>query len=173
MLDIPSLTIPDKGVFGVFGPSGSGKTTLLRLIAGLDKPDCGAITGAEDKKISFLFQEDRLLPNLTALQNVALVSDDSAALKALESVELLQHRDKYPAQLSGGMCRRVAFARAAAFGGDMLLLDEPFKGLDEELVDTVSRLILEKSATTTVIIVAHDAPAMRLAEKSYRLSGNI
>ncbi len=156
ILDIPSLAIPDKGVFCVSGPSGSGKTTLLRLIAGLETPDSGEILGTDGKKISFLFQEDRLIASLTALQNVALVCSKAKAMAALESVNLASDCDKFPAEMSGGMCRRTAFARAVAFGGDILLLDEPFKGLDGDLRNTLVNIIQKIAESSLVILVSHD-----------------
>lgn len=168
VLNIPALTLPDRGIFGICGPSGSGKTTLLRLIAGLEKPDCGEIKGISGKKISCLFQEDRLLPHLTALQNVALVCDKSSALNMLARVGLEQHIDKYPAEMSGGMQRRVAFARAAAFGGDILLLDEPFEGLDADLRETIFSIIREESKKNLVVLVTHNlTPAQDKYESFY------
>ena len=129
-----SVTLPDQGVVAVLGPSGSGKSTLLKLLAGLLVPKEGKVVGLERKKASMVFQEDRLLPWYTALENVTLVCKNrELATSMLEQVELMQHLSVYPDALSGGMQRRVAIARALAFGGDMLLLDEPFQGLDAEL----------------------------------------
>lgn len=114
-----------------------GKTTLLRLIAGLIRPDAGEITGVPDRP-SFLFQEDRLIPWLTARGNVRAVLPPSGGAQAdrlLREVGLDADADSYPDALSGGMRRRVALARALAYGGGILLLDEPFKGLDPELME--------------------------------------
>ena len=127
-----TLTLSDAGVIGVFGASGSGKTTLLRLLAGRLQPTSGTVEGLCGKRVSMVFQEDRLLPWRTALENVALVRDGSSgdATRLLDAMELSAEAEKLPAALSGGMQRRVALARALNFGGDVLLLDEPFKGLD-------------------------------------------
>lgn len=156
-----SLEIPDSGIFGVFGPSGGGKTTLLRIICGLDKPDSGEIIGA--KKFSVVFQEDRLMPTMTALENVAAVSDEKTALEWLEKVGLSESLHKKSAELSGGMSRRVAIARALAFDADGLILDEPFKGLEEELKGKMAELISEYAQKRPVILVTHDERLKKLA----------
>ncbi len=156
VLDGFSHTFPDRSLTAVTGPSGKGKTTLLRLIAGLNKPDGGAVL-LSGKKISMVFQEDRLLTNRTALENVAAVTDRDNALQLLEKVGLSDAAEMRPDELSGGMKRRVAIARALAFDGDILLLDEPFMGLDSELRDAVFTLISEASKKACVILVTHDA----------------
>ncbi len=132
VLDQFSLELPDRGAVALMAPSGYGKTTLLRVLAGLIRPESGEITGLEGKKIAILFQEDRLLPWLTAEKNVEIVSSLDSARYWLRQMEI-EDGGQYPKELSGGMQRRVALARAMAFGGDVLLLDEPFKGLDEAL----------------------------------------
>jgi len=125
-----------------------------RLLAGLLMPLEGTITGLSDKRISMVFQEDRLLPWCTALANVAAVSDLEAAKHWLAQMELEAEMMKYPAELSGGMQRRVAIARACAFGGDILLLDEPFKGLDEGLAGRVMERVF--AAAPLTVLVTHD-----------------
>ena len=147
------LQLPDAGAVALMGPSGFGKTTLLRLIGGLLRPESGEITGIQGKKISFLFQEDRLLPWATAEKNVALVSDEEKARYWLSRMEI-ENAAQYPAQMSGGMQRRVALARAMAFGGDILILDEPFKGLDEALRERIAGLIRDVFPLT--ILSVHD-----------------
>ncbi len=156
-----SLEIPEKGVFGVFGPSGGGKTTLLRIICGLEKPDSGEVI--EKNKFSVVFQEDRLMPAMTALENVAAVSDEETARAWLEKVGLAESMHKKPAELSGGMSRRVAIARAFAFEADGLILDEPFKGLEEELKEKMAELISEYAQKKPVILVTHDERLKKLA----------
>ena len=149
-----SVTLPDKGVVAVLGPSGSGKSTLLKLLAGLLVPKEGKVLGLERKKIAMVFQEDRLLPWYTALENVTLVCKNrERAAEMLEQVELLQHLSVYPDALSGGMQRRVAIARALAFGGDVLLLDEPFQGLDAELKTRLTERI--RRMFPLIVIATH------------------
>lgn len=148
-----SLSLPQGGTVCLMGESGRGKTTLLRLLAGLLRPDQGTVSGLEGKKVSMLFQEDRLLPQLSALENVALVSDQAAAQNWLKSMKI-KKTAALPAELSGGMQRRVSLARAMAYGGDILLLDEPFKGLDEKLRHHVIGMIRDVFPLT--VISTHD-----------------
>ena len=105
---------PDCGTVVLRGPSGSGKTTLLRVLCGLLRPDAGCVTGLKRRRVSVVFQEDRLLPWRTALENVALVSDERTARELLGRLDLLEAADSRPDALSGGMRRRVAMARALA-----------------------------------------------------------
>ena len=141
------------GITCLVGPSGFGKTTLLHVIAGLVIPESGRITGRPDK-VTLMFQDDRLFPWMTALENVRIVCDDAQkAAYWLQAVELGSEADTYPAELSGGMRRRVALARALAFGGDLLLLDEPFKGMDLPLVQRLAPLI--KDLHIPVIVSTH------------------
>jgi ABC-type nitrate/sulfonate/bicarbonate transport system ATPase subunit len=127
-----SCQIPLDGNTVLRGASGSGKTTLLRMLAGLLTPDSGEIRGLDGLYAAFVFQEDRLLPWYTAEKNVALVSDVGRASTLLGDLGLGEALREKPAALSGGMKRRVAIARALAFQSDMLLLDEPFAGLDDD-----------------------------------------
>ena len=151
-----TLILPDVGVVGVFGASGAGKTTLLRLLAGLLQPASGTIEGLAGKRISMVFQEDRLLPWLTAVENVALVRDGSEAdaRALLAALALSAETDQLPRALSGGMQRRVALARALNFGGDVLLLDEPFKGLDAALCAEAAAVVRGRFPLT--VIATHD-----------------
>ena len=150
-----SLVIKDGKMTCLFGPSGRGKTTLLRLIGALEKPDEGHITTTH-AKISIVFQEDRLLPWLGALDNAAIGADKQTAKALLERLGMGDALFKKPAALSGGMRRRVALARALAYGGDLLLLDEPFKGLDDTLTCTAVALIKVQWQGKTVVLVTHD-----------------
>lgn len=149
-----SLSLPLRGVFALMGPSGSGKTTVLRLLAGLLLPRQGRVAGLEGKRISMAFQEDRLLPWATALENVAAVAPREQAATWLARLELATEQNKYPDALSGGMQRRVALARACAYGGDLLLLDEPFQGLDEALKARIAPAIV--SAAPFCLFATHD-----------------
>ena len=153
VLEELSLTLPQEGAVALMGPSGVGKTTLLRLLAGLLAPEKGEISGLSGKKIAFLFQEDRLLPWLTAQKNVELVSNAERAREWLARMEIASP-EQYPREMSGGMQRRVALARALAYGGDVLLLDEPFKGLDESLRARIAGRIRGQAALT--VLSVHD-----------------
>lgn len=164
------LELPDTGIFCILGDSGSGKTTLLRLIAGLETPDSGTIAGIQGKKISFVFQNDRLMPGFSAFDNVAAVSSPDLAKLWLTRFELDDADEKKPCSLSGGMCRRVALARALAFGGDILLLDEPFKGFDSELKKRIIPYIIEFSEHALVVLVTHDEQEAQIANETFRLA---
>ncbi len=138
------------------GASGKGKTTLLRLIAGLETPDSGTITLSPDCKTAMVFQEDRLLPWLTAKGNVSLCSDDKAAEDWLRAFGLEEELDAYPSTLSGGMCRRVALARACAVAPDLLLLDEAFKGIDPARKEAILALLKERFRDSLILFTSHD-----------------
>ena len=154
-----SFTFPEKGLFLIRGASGSGKTTLLRLIAGLETPDSGTVEKKESDKISFLFQEPRLVPNLTVLENVLLVAKEKDVKKAVEYLEMLgleKDLKKYPDELSGGMKLRCAVARSLYFGGNVYLWDEPTKELDPENAKKITDLMKTLSKDHLVIVVTHD-----------------
>ena len=140
-----------------------------QLCTGLEKADAGEINGNTGLKFSYVFQEDRLLPSCTVLKNIAVVSDENEALKQLKAVHLEDAADKYPHELSGGMSRRAALARAFAYGGDVLILDEPFKGLETELRDEIAALVKDFARTKPVILVTHDEGEKQLACGYYEL----
>ena len=169
VLDNINTVIPDSGIFAVSGASGSGKTTFMRILAGLETPDSGIVEGLEGKKISVMFQDDRLLPWYSALDNVAAVCNKDTAKEWLKKVELTHAADKKPSELSGGMCRRVALARALAFDGDILFLDEPFKGLDIELRERMAELIKTFAKTKPVILITHDRWEVSLATNELKI----
>ena len=147
--------LPSCGVVCLWGPSGCGKTTLLRLVAGLEKPQKGTVDGVF--RVAMAFQEDRLLPWLTALQNVTIIgADESVAHKFLQALGLTaEEMQSVPAHLSGGQQRRVALARALAADSDLLLLDEPFNGLDEDTWQNVVPLITAYAERKPVVLVTH------------------
>lgn len=155
VLDNFSLSIPERRVICLFGPSGCGKTTLLRVLAGLQKPDSGTVSGIGT--VAVVFQEDRLLPWLTLERNVTAVPGISRekAEQMLHRVGLGAELHQKPTTLSGGMQRRVAVARALAVESQLLLLDEPFNGVDDETKQLLYPLILEAAKQKPVILVTH------------------
>ena len=116
------------------------------------------------KRISYVFQEPRLFEWLTALENVSIVSNKEKAKKLLSLMGLEDAFDKYPTELSGGMKQRVSIARALAYEPDLILLDEPFKGLDEELRREVADTLFKKVKGKTTILVSHDKEDMKYAD---------
>ena len=147
------LTLDRRERVCLAAPSGRGKTTLLRLIAGLEKPDSGEIRLGG--RVAYLFQEDRLLPWLTAEENLTLIgASREQALTALESVGL-DCADKLPRELSGGMRRRLAIARTICLGGEILLLDEPFSGLDPVSREKAATALDDKFRNAAVILITH------------------
>lgn len=153
------------------GVSGSGKTTALRLIMGFERADGGKVT--VDGKVSAVFQEDRLFRGFTAFENVRLVcGDDAIAHKALKTVGLSEDSHKLITELSGGMARRVAIARALAYDFDILILDEPFTGIDESRKKHIISSILEGLEGKTLILVSHDEEECKLmCERSIGVKG--
>ncbi len=141
----------------LFGESGKGKTTVLRLICGLEKPNSGKITGADEKRFSAVFQEDRLLSHLSVLENVSLVGSEKKGKELLCALGLEDYLDKKIGDLSGGMRRRVAIARALNSDYDVLLLDEAFNGLDEDRGEKTAELILKETKNKTVIMITHNS----------------
>lgn len=170
-----SLELPARGTVCLFGPSGCGKTTLLRLLAGLEKPDAGVTGGLEGKRISMVFQEDRLIDAAGPLRNVEVVG--AGPLRTLEIFAALGLSEeelaaKKTRELSGGMQRRVALARALAYGGDIYLLDEPFKGLDEGVKKKAMDIFKSAATESLVLFSTHDRQeAAYLAEKILQLAG--
>ena len=141
------------------GRSGIGKTTLLRIIAGLTEPDSGTVTGVPER-IGFVFQEDRLCEDFSALSNIRLVTGRALPkeqiIQHLEELELAESALQPVRGFSGGMKRRVALARAICADPDLLILDEPFKGLDPDLRLRVIDYIKKHTEGKTVICVTHD-----------------
>jgi len=170
-----SLTLPKQGLVALMGPSGAGKTTLLRVMMGLESPQSGR-ANTENAKVALLFQEDRLLPWLTARQNVEAVlgpNEKQQAAKALCSMGLEEQAwDKLPAELSGGMRRRVALARLICYGGDVWLMDEAFKGLDRESRDALIPFFKQQAETRLIVLVTHEKEdAVRLGAQIIELEG--
>jgi len=142
----------------IMGASGQGKTTLLRLVAGLESSDGGKVEKTNGK-VSMVFQEDRLCENVNAIKNAMLGAKDVTKEKAtrmLCALGLDGHLTKPVRSLSGGMRRRVSIARALLSDAKLILLDEAFKGLDEETKGDVIRVVNRKTKKKTVIAVTHE-----------------
>jgi putative ABC transport system ATP-binding protein len=185
-----SFDVPSRQFVAIMGPSGSGKSTLLGLIAGLDAPTSGNITidGVDitslredelaqlrGKKLGFVFQSYHLIPTLTAFENVLLPMEFSGVSNGatgraeylLKSVGLMERRDHYPVQLSGGEQQRVALARAFMMKPAVLLADEPTGNLDSENGGLVLELLmrLNREEGTTLVLVTHDEMLASQAER--------
>jgi len=193
VVDDISFAIPEGQVTCLLGPSGCGKSTTLRMIAGVDMQDSGEIfvNGAlicdtvfrvppERREIGLMFQDFALFPHLSVAQNVAFGLSGRNAEKSarvedlLERVHMARHRDSYPHALSGGEQQRVALARALAPRPRILLMDEPFSGLDERLRDDIrdETLALLKDEGTAVLLVTHEPhEAMRMADEILLMRG--
>ena len=167
-----SLTLPENGILCLSGPSGCGKTTLLRVLCGLQKPEAGTVRGVG--KCAVVFQEDRLLPWLSAEKNLTVTTGISAeqAEEWLRQVGLERENKSLPGALRGGMRRRVAIVRALAAESDVLLLDEPFQGLDEGMKTQIYPMIQQVAERKPVVLVTHhEDEAQALAAQILKLSG--
>lgn len=166
-----SLDIEDGKITCILGESGSGKTTLLNCIAGMTDY-CGKI---EKRKCAYVFQTPRLVPNLTVFQNLSLICSDKTKInEMLEMLSLSDKSDCYPFFLSGGQAQRVSLARAFLFGGEVVLMDEPFSSLDLKLKKEISDvfLSLQKQFRLTALFVTHDVDeALQLAERIIVING--
>jgi NitT/TauT family transport system ATP-binding protein len=167
----------DAGEVGAFvGPSGCGKSTMIKILADLDHDFQGRVSRPVGARIGIVFQEPRLLPWRSVEENVRLVAPlaDDARLSALfEILELKAHRNHFPGELSLGLARRVALARAFAVDPDFLILDEPLASLDDALAarlrDQIAMLVDDRSVMT--LLVTHDVDdAVRLADRLFLLS---
>jgi ABC-type nitrate/sulfonate/bicarbonate transport system ATPase subunit len=171
-----ALALGNGEVGALVGPSGCGKTTLLRIIAGLDRDYEGAVQLPDHGKLGMVFQEPRLLPWRTLEQNVRLAAPratDQALDTLFRSLGLDAHRDHYPGELSLGLARRVALARAFAVEPDLLLLDEPFVSLDDALATRLRDELVElvnRRPVTTLLVTHNVEEAIGLADRLFLLS---
>ncbi len=176
MLGEISLSLSSGEVAAVVGPSGCGKTTLLRIIVGLDRDFDGSVTRPTHGRLGVVFQEPRLLPWRTVEDNVRLAAPQAgeATLSALfATLGLAAHRRHYPGELSLGLARRVALARAFAFEPELLALDEPFVSLDAALVEKLRAELIElvsRRPTTTLLVTHSIEEAIGLADRIFLLS---
>lgn len=172
VLDRFSLAIPTFGVTALSGPSGCGKTTLMRCIAGLERPQQGSISGILPQETAFLFQENRLLPWRTVEEHITDVLPPHRINETgffLDLAQLSQERGQYPRQLSGGMARRLAFARCMALEAKLYLLDEPFTGIDLERTQRLMDYL--SSLPTPVLLSTHEPEVLTMAQQVIRLDG--
>ena len=172
VLDRFSLEIPADGLTALSGPSGCGKTTLLRVLAGLEARTAGTVDGVDPSQTAFLFQEDRLLPWRTVGQHITDVLPRSRRGELadwLAFAELSGEESARPAALSGGMARRLALARCAALGGDLLLLDEPFAGVDPQRAARI--MIRLRALSVPAVLTSHQDPVLAACDRVIELDG--
>ena len=170
ILDRLSLDIQKGEFVALVGPSGCGKSTAGKILLGLLKEDAGEVK--RPKRLGAVFQEDRLCKEFDAITNIAMVTGDGqGAEAALKEVGLAGSETKPVAALSGGMKRRVVIVRALLSDGEVLVLDEPFTGLDAANRQQMMSYVKEKTRGRSVLLITHNAEeAERLADRVIRLS---
>lgn len=144
----------------VLGKSGSGKTTFSKIVLGLEKIDTGEISGLDGKKISVVFQEDRLMENMTIGSNFKMTVNShinsKQIIEKMEKIALFQSLETKISELSGGMKRRISILRAFLIEFDLIVMDEPFRGLDDETKEIVMNFVIQNIKGKTAIIITHN-----------------
>lgn len=175
-----SFHIKFGAITALMAPSGAGKTTLLRILMGLDEADSGSVEGIQGMRLSAVFQEDRLCGNLSPVSNIRLTAGShfpkQTILRALEETDLLSCASQPVRELSGGQSRRVALLRALLSPYDLLLLDEPFKGLDTDTrlrimdytLGSVRQAAAAGNAKTVLLVTHEEAEASYMADEIIR-----
>ncbi len=177
-----SISFKKNDINYILGPSGCGKTSLLNIINGSVIPDSGNSDQISKLRVSYIFQEPRLLPWKTVAENISFVLKERMTKKEwiqrldeyLNLIQLEKFKDYYPSKLSGGMKQRVAIARAFSYDSEIILMDEPFKALDYKLKSNLMEqfILLWEKDKRTVIFVTHDVDeALKTGGKIY-LFGN-
>ncbi len=155
-----NLILKDRGITCLMGPSGCGKTTAAHILLGIVPPDSGEITGLDGHILSAVFQESRLLDWLDAIENIRLVTQKAVSVTEisdmLDRLGLSDSMRKSAVKLSGGMRRRVAIARALLYPSDFMVMDEPFKGLDDERKLQVMDIVAGYAAHRGILFITHD-----------------
>jgi sulfate transport system ATP-binding protein len=191
-LDDVSLKVEPGSLTALLGPSGSGKSTLLRVIAGLERPDAGAVlldgrdvteVAPQQRGVGFVFQHYAAFKHMTVKENVAFglrirrrprAEIKQRVAELLELIQLSRLGDRYPAQLSGGQRQRLGLARALAVDPKVLLLDEPFGALDARVRKELRawlRRLHDETHTTTVIVTHDQEEAMEVADRVVVMNG--
>ena len=180
MLKELSFTIRYGCITALMAPSGAGKTTLLRILMGLDEADSGSVEGIQGMRLSAVFQEDRLCGNLSPVSNIRLTAGShfpkQTILRALEETDLISCASQPVRELSGGQSRRVALLRALLSPYDLLLLDEPFKGLDTDTrlrimdytLGSVRQAAAAGNAKTVLLVTHEESEASYMADEIIR-----
>ena len=170
IIDGLSYTFTEGVTTAITGTSGIGKTTVLYLLAELVKPLSGTVTN--DKKTAVIFQEDRLFPWLNALENITVVGADiSRATELLEKLFPSENvMNKFPDELSGGMKQRISIARALSIYPDILLMDEPFKGLDAQTRSIAMNTVFAEMKDKTCILITHNEDDLEYAKEHLHIS---
>lgn len=163
VLENINYCIGETGIYSLIGTSGCGKTTLSRIIMKLEKQSSGTLHYSKKVEFSTLFPENRLIPNLNAFKNINYVlNDKDKTNEILNKLELYEDRNKYPIELSNGMKRRVALGRALGYKSDILVLDEPYNGLDHRLRDIITDIFIEESRKKAILLIDHNTDIVKV-----------